>query len=154
LPFCCVDARHDAGYAEREELAVVVERRRLRPLAMGGGTGHDLVRRGIARLPDHLAAVGIDCADQFVAIAPRQREDAVADQDRRRVAFADLDLPARCQPLGPIGRRDEPARRAIALPPAPLRVVGIRFLAGGCCHTPQQQRHRRERSQMSHQHEI
>src|SRR6185295_118837 len=95
--------------------------RRLRPGAVARRRVVHLERRRIARLPDHLARRRVERAHHLVLVLTTEREDAVADDDRRRVAGADLDLPLAGEVLGPGARRTGPGQRAVAGGGAPLR---------------------------------
>src|SRR4030095_5345902 len=85
--------------------------------------------RGIAGFPHHLAAVGIDRAHDLFVFLARERVNAVADDDRRRVARAHFDLPLLRELFGPRPRRRERRHRAIAVRAAPLRPVAAGALS-------------------------
>src|SRR6185295_9437200 len=97
--------------------------RRLRPGAVARRRVVHLERRQTARLPDHLARRRVERAHHLVLVLTTEREDAVADDDRRRVAGADLDLPLAGEVLGPGARLADRGQRAVSVGAAPPRTV-------------------------------
>ena len=87
-----------AGDAERVDAIARDERRRVRTLGHADGVLILRKRRRILLLPEHLAGLQIDGGDEFLGIAPAVNEDAVAGDDRGRIAFPDLDSPGTASP--------------------------------------------------------
>src|SRR5207249_8468959 len=79
---------------------------------------------------DDFSAIGIDGPHHLVVLLAREGEHAVADDDGRRIAGADVDLPSLRQTLGPRSRLGKGPEGAVAVGPAPLRPVGVVVLSG------------------------
>src|SRR4029079_16742276 len=86
-------------------------------------------RRIVAGLPDHLAGVHIEGRHDFALTLSRELIDAIADDERRRISGADLDLPLLSQLFGPRFRIGWSRRRAVAIRSTPLvPIVGSTLL--------------------------
>src|SRR4029453_13074938 len=102
-------------------------RRRLGSFLVTRGGGIDGKRRGITGRPDLLAGVGVERGERFVVASPREHVEAIADENRRRIANPDVDLPLSREGVGPCLRRRERRDCAVAVGSAPLRPVGARL---------------------------
>src|SRR5262245_39426410 len=96
---------------------------------MAGGGGVHRVGYRITVPPDCFARFEIVGGGDFILALPRVQVDAGADDQRRRMAYPDGDLPSLLQLIGPRFRRDEARDDAVAVGAAPsrpiLRVAGL-----------------------------
>ena len=107
-----------------------------------GGCEH-VVRRRVRRLPEDRTGFRIQRREHLVVVPAREHEHPVAYDERRRVALADRHGPLPRQRRGPGRRLDEPAGAAVAVEPAPLRIVespGLRRRGRG--DADQERKHR------------
>src|SRR5262249_7048520 len=108
---------------DREQFAVVKEWRRLRPCAVRSRRISGLVWGRVVGPPNELACRGVERSHRFGAVAPGEGVYGFANDDGRRIAFADLDLPPARQFFRPRLRLRESTRSAVAVSPAPLRII-------------------------------
>ena len=125
LPGLRIERRQDPADTEREQAAVRVGRRRLRPHAVARRRLDDGIGSRVPGLPDLFARVGVERGDHFVVAGlPAERVDGVADDHRRAVALSHFLPPFHRQGLWPLCRRAKRRGSAIAVDASPLRPVG------------------------------
>ena len=113
----------DAPDTKREEPAAVVNRRRLRTLAVRRRGGIHLIGRVVRGTPDLFSSRQIACGHRLLLACPREKVDATCRNDGRRMARASLNLPDLLRPIGPCRGRREADRRPGARRTAPLGPV-------------------------------
>jgi DNA replication protein DnaC len=94
--------------------------------------------------PEPTPGAGVECDHHLIAVTAREGVDHITDDERRGVALSNVDLPPACQGLGPRGGLSKRAGRAIAVPPAPLRIIERSRLSSGSGGRPKEQRHDQE----------
>ena len=86
------------------------------------------IRRRVARVPQLFARLGFERGHHLGSVPPGEDVDGVGNDEGRRVALSDVDLPLARQRFGPRCRLSERAGRAVAVQPAPLWIVLRRAL--------------------------
>src|SRR5215510_2065255 len=124
-----IEGGDDAANADRVQFAVVKEWSRLGPGAVLRRRIGGLVWGLVVGPPNEPARRGVERRHRFGAVSPGEGVDGFANDDGRRVAFADLYLPSARQFFGPSFRLLESTGRAVAVSPAPLRIILRRALS-------------------------
>src|SRR5262245_7338344 len=124
-----IEGGDNAADADRVQFPVVKEWSRLWTGAVLRRRIGGLVWGRVVGPPNEPACRGVEGSDRFGAVAPGEGVDGFANDDGRRIAFADLDLPSARQFFGPRFRLRESTRGAVAVSPTPLRIILRRALS-------------------------
>ena len=112
---------------------------------MRGGRSVRRIGRWVARMPPLSASFGLERGHHLGSVPPGEEVDGVGNDEWRRVAFSDVDLPLARQRIGRRCWLSERARRTVAVESTPLRIVLRRGVRGGRSDTRHQQRANDER---------
>ena len=135
-----IEAQHASGRADRVNLAVVQERRRVWSAAVGG-IQPIVSQRRVAELPDRFSSRGVERDDELPIVLPVHRDEAAGVADDGGMPFTEGAFPDdRRSGRGP-ARCDLRVRNGeVAMRSAPLR-------PGGCrCRVALQERGDQERT--------